>query len=79
MIEQVEPEKIFIQKEVTQAVVPEVVMQENNHVSQILDEYFSTNEEWRNYGFIGKLKFYYKHNGMKKTVTYGAKKIIRKA
>ncbi|MCD7865028.1 MAG: DUF4422 domain-containing protein [Clostridiales bacterium] len=32
------------------------------------------NEEWRNYGLVGKLKFYYDHNGLKKTIIYLAKK-----
>lgn len=34
------------------------------------------NEEWRNYGLFGKLKFYYKHNGFKKTVSYSFHKIF---
>ena len=32
-------------------------------------------EEWRNYGFIGKLKFYYQHNGFKNTVKYAVFKL----
>lgn len=32
-------------------------------------------EEWRNYGLWGKLKFYYKHNGMKNTISYMTKKV----
>lgn len=34
------------------------------------------NEEWRKYGLFGKLKFYYKHNGFKKTVSYSFHKIF---
>lgn len=34
-------------------------------------------EEWRNYGFWGKLKFYYDHNGMKQTIKYAYKKLVK--
>lgn len=34
-------------------------------------------EEWRNYGFWGKLKFYYNNNGMKQTIKYACQKIIK--
>lgn len=33
-------------------------------------------EDWRSYGLWGKLKFYYKHNGMKNTVKYAGKKLF---
>ena len=32
-------------------------------------------EEWRSYGFWGKLKFYYDNNGFKNTVSYAFKKL----
>ncbi len=32
-------------------------------------------EEWRSYGFIGKLRFFYQHNGLKNTVKYAIKKV----
>ena len=35
-------------------------------------------EEWRNYGFVGKLKFYYEHNGMKQTIRYACQKLIKR-
>ena len=38
----------------------------------------SVNEEWRNYGFMGKLKFYYDHNGLKQTIRYAGKKMFKK-
>lgn len=33
-------------------------------------------EEWRTYSFWGKLKFYYDHNGIKKTIKYGFYKLF---
>lgn len=33
-------------------------------------------EDWRSYSLIGKLKYYYKHNGFKKTVQYCCRKYI---
>ncbi|SEJ03428.1 protein of unknown function [Lachnospiraceae bacterium A10] len=33
-------------------------------------------EEWRNYSMLGKLKFYYDHNGFKSTVKYCSKKYL---
>lgn len=33
-------------------------------------------QEWQSYGTLGKLKFYYEHNGLKKTVAYGCSKIF---
>lgn len=36
-------------------------------------------EDWRSYGFFGKLKFYYKHNGMKKTISYAFYKMFGKS
>lgn len=33
-------------------------------------------EDWRSYGLWGKLKFYYKHNGMKNTIKYAKIKIF---
>lgn len=33
-------------------------------------------EDWRSYGLWGKLKFYYKHNGMKNTVKYAGEKLF---
>lgn len=33
-------------------------------------------EDWRSYGLWGKLKFYYKHNGMKNTIKYAKEKIF---
>ena len=41
-----------------------------------LDLPCESNEEWRNYGLSGKLKFYYEHNGFKKTVSYSFYKIF---
>ena len=41
-----------------------------------LDLPCESNEEWRNYGLFGKLKFYYEHNGFKKTVSYSFYKIF---
>ena len=35
-------------------------------------------EDWRSYGLWGKLKFYYRHNGMKNTVKYAGQKIFGK-
>lgn len=35
------------------------------------------NEEWRNYSLLGKLKFFYQHNGLKKTITYSCGKVIK--
>ncbi len=32
-------------------------------------------EEWRSYSFMGKLKFYYRHNGAKQTVRYAFQKL----
>ncbi len=34
------------------------------------------NEEWRNYNMLGKLKFYYDHNGLKQTIVYCFNKYI---
>lgn len=34
-------------------------------------------EEWKNYGFFGKLKFYYVHNGLKQTVKYACQKLVK--
>lgn len=48
----------------------------NNNVVEMPVVVPENNEEWRNYGFYGKLKFYYKHNGCKKTISYGMKKIF---
>ena len=39
----------------------------------------SNNEEWRNYGFFGKLKFYYVHNGLKQTLLYALQKMTGRA
>lgn len=36
------------------------------------------NEEWRNYSLLGKLRFYYQHNGLKKTILYSCKKIVKR-
>lgn len=36
----------------------------------------SQKEDWRNYGIWGKLKFYYKYNGMKNTIKYVSMKIF---
>lgn len=33
-------------------------------------------EDWRNYGFWGKLRFYYRHNGAKQTVNYAFQKMF---
>lgn len=35
-------------------------------------------EDWHNYGLWGKLVFYYKHNGLKNTVTYAGTKLFGK-
>lgn len=35
------------------------------------------NEEWRNYSLLGKLRFFYQHNGLKKTITYSCGKIVK--
>ena len=35
------------------------------------------NEEWRNYSLLGKLRFFYQHNGLKKTITYSCGKVIK--
>ena len=35
------------------------------------------NEEWRNYSLLGKLRFFYHHNGLKKTITYSCGKVIK--
>ena len=35
------------------------------------------NEEWRNYSLLGKLTFFYQHNGLKKTITYSCGKVIK--
>lgn len=35
-------------------------------------------EEWRNYGFWGKLKFYYENNGMKQTIKYACHKLVKR-
>lgn len=35
------------------------------------------NEEWRNYSLFGKLRFFYQHNGLKKTITYSCGKVYR--
>lgn len=32
-------------------------------------------EDWRTYSFFGKLKFYYTHNGWKRTIRYGMDKL----
>ena len=37
------------------------------------------NEEWRNYGFFGKLKFYYVNNGLKQTLHYALQKMTGRA
>ncbi|MBD5493519.1 MAG: DUF4422 domain-containing protein [Lachnospiraceae bacterium] len=36
----------------------------------------SKQEDWRKYSFWGKLKFYYKHNGIKQTIKYGFRKLV---
>lgn len=35
------------------------------------------NEEWRTYSLLGKLRFFYQHNGLKKTITYSCGKVIK--
>lgn len=35
------------------------------------------NEEWRSYSLLGKLRFFYQHNGLKKTITYSCGKVIK--
>ena len=35
-------------------------------------------ENWRDYSMFGKLKFYYKHNGLKKTASYCFDKYVRR-
>lgn len=37
------------------------------------------NEEWRNYSMLGKLKYYYDHNGLKNTIVYCSNKYLRRA
>ena len=34
-------------------------------------------EDWRSYSLLGKLRFFYQHNGLKKTITYSFKKMIK--
>jgi len=36
-------------------------------------------EQWRSYGFWGKLKFYYVNNGLKQTIRYAIQKMIGRA
>lgn len=47
----------------------------------LVEETFSENpkmaEEWRNYSFFGKLKFYYDNNGMKQTLKYACQKLTK--
>ena len=45
-----------------------------NHM-QLITEAEPIFEEWRTYGFWGKLQFYYQHNGMKQTIKYGIMKL----
>ena len=35
-------------------------------------------EDWRSYSMLGKLKFYYKHNGFKQTIVYCFNKYVRR-
>ncbi|OUP86195.1 hypothetical protein B5F07_02575 [Lachnoclostridium sp. An169] len=37
----------------------------------------AVNEEWRSYSLPGKLRFFYQHNGLRKTITYSCKKAIK--
>ncbi len=79
VVEEVVQEKV-VQEEVVPEVMPEVVQEVEPVVSQVTprEEYPNNlnQEDWRSYGIGGKLKFYYQHNGMKKTVSYGMKKIL---
>lgn len=34
-------------------------------------------EEWRSYSLFGKLRFFYQHNGLKKTITYSCGKVVK--
>lgn len=44
----------------------------------VIDEKNSAaNEEWRHYGLFGKLRFFYQHNGLKKTIIYSWNKLIK--
>ena len=42
------------------------------------EEKHEQTEEWRSYGFWGKLKFYYVHNGLKQTIRYAFYKLSGK-
>ena len=48
------------------------------NTTSIKEENNIKDEDWRSYSFFGKLQFYYKHNGMKKTISYAFYKMFGK-
>lgn len=51
----------------------EINTYERNRVRKVEDETF----DWRGQNLWWKLKFFYRHNGLKKTITYSTKKAIK--
>lgn len=44
----------------------------------VIDEQLQEKEDWRKYGLWGKLKFYYKYNGLRKTIKFLGEKVFGK-
>lgn len=54
--------------------VSEPLQEQKSHILQPTEG----QEVWRNYSLFGKLKFYYIHNGLKKTIAYCFRKYIKR-
>lgn len=46
------------------------------YIEENAEQNCNKSEEWRNYSFLKKLKFYYDHNGLYKTINYGLYKMF---
>lgn len=57
----------------------EETVPENNtvQVTEVSQQRPEMVEEWKNYSFFGKLKFYYDNNGMKQTIKYAWQKLTK--
>ncbi len=67
-------QELFISQ---QEAINEVVLKKEVFVCPKREE--PKSEDWRTYSFLGKLKFYYIHNGLKNTIRYGIQKLRGKA
>lgn len=66
------------QREINKVKEDSSVHMDNNFVKQSIEvdtKDSHPTEEWRSYNLWGKILFFYKHNGLKKTISYCLKKI----